>query len=71
MLVGYQRLIRLFLYHPSACAKQRLSYSSEKKKKLKKSEMLVVQSCLALCDPMSSSLPGSSVYGILQIRILD
>ena len=30
-------------------------------------KVLVVQSCLALCDPMSCSLPGSSVHGILQV----
>ena len=29
-----------------------------------------VQLCLTLCDPMNCSLPGSSVYGILQARIL-
>ena len=29
------------------------------------------QSCPALCDPMDSSLPGSSVDGILQARILE
>ena len=28
--------------------------------------VLVTQSCLTLCDPMDCSLPGSSVYGILQ-----
>ena len=32
---------------------------------------LVAQSCLTLCDPMDCSLPGFSVYGILQARILD
>ena len=32
--------------------------------------MLVVQSCLILCDPMDCSLPGSSVHGILQAGIL-
>ena len=31
---------------------------------------LVNQLCLTLCDPMDCSLPGSSVYGILQARIL-
>ena len=31
---------------------------------------LVVQSCLALCDPMNGSLSGSSVPGIFQSRIL-
>ena len=32
--------------------------------------VLVTQSCLTLCDPMDWSLPGSSVLGILQTRIL-
>ena len=32
---------------------------------------LVAQSCLTLCDPMGCSLPGSSVHGILQARILE
>ena len=31
---------------------------------------LVAQSCPALWDPMDYSLPGSSVHGILQARIL-
>ena len=31
----------------------------------------VAQSCLTFCDPMDYSLPGSSVHGILQARILD
>ena len=30
----------------------------------------LLQSCLTLCDPMDCSLPGSSVLGILQIRML-
>ena len=30
----------------------------------------VAQSCPTLCDPMDCSLPGSSVHGILQTRIL-
>ena len=29
------------------------------------------QSCLTLCNPMDWSLPGSSVHGILQARLLD
>ena len=29
------------------------------------------QSCPALCDPMDCSLPGSSVRGIFQARILE
>jgi len=30
-----------------------------------------LQSCPTLCDPMDYSLPGSSVHGILQARILE
>ena len=30
----------------------------------------VAQLCLIPCDPMSGSLPGSSVHGILQARML-
>ena len=31
----------------------------------------VAQSCPALCDPMDCSLPGSSLHGILQARVLE
>ena len=31
----------------------------------------VAQSCLTLCDPMDCSLPGSSIHGILQARVLE
>ena len=30
-----------------------------------------LQLCLTLCDPMDCSVPGSSVHGILQARILE
>ena len=33
--------------------------------------VLVTQWCLTLCDPMDYSLPGFSVHGILQARILE
>ena len=33
-------------------------------------KVLVAPLCLTLCDPMDCSLPGSSVHGILQARIL-
>ena len=36
-----------------------------------RSDSEVAQSCLILCDPMDCSLPGSSVHGILQARILE
>ena len=32
---------------------------------------LVAKSCSTLCNPMDCSLPGSSVHGILQERILE
>ena len=31
----------------------------------------VAQSCLTLCNPVDCSLPGSSLHGILQARILE
>ena len=34
-------------------------------------KVLVAQSCLTLWDPANCSLPGSSVHGILQARILE
>ena len=33
--------------------------------------VLITQSYTTLCDPMDRSLPGSSVHGILQARILE
>ena len=36
-----------------------------------KSESEVAQSCLTLCDPMDYSLPGYSIYGIFQARVLE
>ena len=36
-----------------------------------KVKVIAAQSCLTLCDPMDCGLPGSSVYGILQARILE
>ena len=36
-----------------------------------KSESEVTQSCRTLSDPMDRSLPGSSVHGILQARVLE
>ena len=34
-------------------------------------KVLVTQSCLTFCDPMDCSPPGSSVWRILQARILE
>ena len=36
-----------------------------------KSEIEVAQLCPTLSDPMDCSLPGSSVHGIFQARVLE
>ena len=36
-----------------------------------KSEREVAQSCPILRDPMDYSLPGSSIHGIFQARVLE
>ena len=36
-----------------------------------RSESEVAQSCLTLSDPMDCSLPGSSIHGIFQARVLE
>ena len=48
--------------------------SSQKKGKYNSHASMNVKSlqlCLSLCNPMDHSLPGSSIYGILQARILE
>ena len=41
------------------------------KKMWMNTESEVAQSCPTLCDPLDCSLPGSSVHGIFQARILE
>jgi len=36
-----------------------------------RSESEVTQSCPTLSDPMDCSLPGSSIHGIFQARVLE
>ena len=36
-----------------------------------KSESEVAQLCLSLSDPMDCSLPGFSIHGIFQARVLE
>ena len=36
-----------------------------------KKESEVTQLCPTLCDPMDCNLPGSSVHGIFQARVLE
>ena len=40
-------------------------------KKERKKENEVTQSCLTLCDSMDYNLPGFSVHGIFQARVLE
>ena len=52
------------LFHCVSHAGASLFYESE-------NESEVAQLCPTLCDPMDCSLPGSSVHGISQARILE
>ena len=47
-----------------------LPFSASLFMKVKVKESEVAQPCLTLCDPVDCSLPGSSIHGILQARIL-
>ena len=40
-------------------------------KKERKEESEVAQLCPTLCNPMDCSLPGSSIHGIFQVRVLE
>ena len=42
------------------------SVTQPKKKKVK-----LLQLCLTLCNPKDCSLPGSSIHGIFQARVLE
>ena len=55
------------LIHPSLREDHREAEGWAKER----SESEVVQLCLTLCDPMDCSLPGSSVHGSFQARILE
>ena len=53
------------------CIEDSLIPEKKKIRMIGKVKVLVTQLCLTLCDPMDSSLPGSSTHGILQARILE
>ena len=53
----YPSFHKMFNYLPSPRVSERVSE--------------VAQSCPTLCDPMYCSLPGSSLHGILQARVLE
>ena len=53
--------------------KGQFSFQSQRKAMPKnvQSESEVAQSCPTLCDPMDCSLPGSSVHGVFQAKVLE
>ena len=56
---------------PEAILEDRLAQKTGYPSLNSKVKMLVTQLYPTLCDPMDCSLPGSSVHGILQARILE
>ena len=57
-------------FRPCWCTTAAVTQDSIRKR-LQKVKVSVPQLCLTLCHPMDYSLPGSSVQGILQTRILE
>ena len=66
LLSSLHRVHLLCLFSTSAAT----AYSVKLLERLKV-ESEIAQSCPTLCDPMYYSLPGSSVHGIFQARILE
>ena len=46
-------------------------FPQKRNREKEKVKVKVAQSCPTLCDPVDRNLPGSSVHGILQARILE
>ena len=46
-------------------------YNQKRNFWMEESESEVAQSCPTLCNPMDCSLPGSSIHGIFQARVLE
>ena len=62
MLHGFQQLVT---------SSRHVKVSSGKRQLLQNCVHALLQSCPTLCDSMHCSLPGSSVHGISQARILE
>ena len=58
--IQFKNLIEVRLFYSRAIFVMHFTYESE-----------VAQSCPTLCNPVDCSLPGSSLHGILQARILE
>ena len=64
-------LLAVFWKHPTVAVRQHWRCHQDIIFWWKESESEVAQSCSALWDPMDCSLPGSSVHGIFQARVLE
>ena len=64
-------LLAVFWKHPTVVVRQHWRCHQDIIFWWKESEREVAQSCSTLCDPMDCSLPGSSVHGIFQARVLE
>ena len=53
------------------CKQRSFSVRRDKKMKDVWVRAKLLQLCVTLCDPVNCNLPGSSVHGILQARILE
>ena len=56
---------------PLAWGQRDQNIQTDRGEKKVKMIVSVAESCLTLCDIMDCSLPGSSVHGVLQARILE
>ena len=65
----FRQVLWRFLFHQNCLAEVSSDFHIANSDKWKWSE--VAQSWPTLCDPMDCSLPGSSVHGIFQARILE
>ena len=68
---GWRTRVYLWWIHVDIWQNQYNNVKLKNKIKKKKSENEVTQSCPTLSDLMGCSLPGSSVHGIFQARILE
>ena len=69
-LLAVQGTLNIFLQHHSSKFRLKLKKVGKTIRSFK-SESEVAQYYLILCNPMDCNLPGSSVHGILQTRILE
>ena len=59
------------MFLPNSCVEVSIPNVIISGDKIFNSESVVDYLCLTLCNPIDYSLPGSSVHGIIQARILE